>query len=160
MADPRWRLFWHHDVIVTWCDVITARDVYKKIDFWTYYIFCKFYCDCLNILEVTEGGGGGGIRPPPPPPPPPSEKIQKSPVWIGLRYRFAHSFCGRELGTLAKNGGHKRSYRLRSKLPASLLFRQKKKSVAYTFKLTAEASCGRSFKFLWFFCGNCYLYSA
>ena len=50
--------------------------VYKKIDFWTYYISCMFYCDCLNILEVTEGAR----NPPPPPPPPRSEKIQKSPV--------------------------------------------------------------------------------
>ena len=36
----------------------------------------KFHCDCLNILEVTEGGEI--------PSPPRSEKIQKSPVRIGL----------------------------------------------------------------------------
>ncbi len=36
------------------------RDVYQKLDFWTYYISSKFYCDCLNILELTKRGGGGG----------------------------------------------------------------------------------------------------
>ncbi len=51
MADQRWRLFWHYDVIVTWCDVIFPRDVYQKIGVWTYYIFPKFHCDCLNILD-------------------------------------------------------------------------------------------------------------
>ncbi len=25
MADPRWQLFWHYDVIVMWCDVIITR---------------------------------------------------------------------------------------------------------------------------------------
>ena len=65
MADPRWRLFWHHDVIFTWCDVIIPRDIDKKIDYWTYYILCKFHCNCLNILEVTGGGGGGRGRNPP-----------------------------------------------------------------------------------------------
>ncbi len=53
MADPRWRLFWHYDIIVTWCDVIFPRDVYHKIGVWTSYIFPKFRCDCLNILAVT-----------------------------------------------------------------------------------------------------------
>ena len=57
MADPRWRLFGHHDVVVTQYDVISARDVCQKIDFWTYYIPFKFHCHCFNILEVTERWG-------------------------------------------------------------------------------------------------------
>ena len=70
IADPRWRLFGHHDVIFTSYDVIIPRDVYKKIDFQTYYIPSKF----LNILEVAECERNF------PPPPPPSENSQKTPV--------------------------------------------------------------------------------
>ncbi len=50
MADPRFRLFRHHVVIVTWLSS------YQKMDLRTYYLSLKFHCDCLNVLEVTEGG--------------------------------------------------------------------------------------------------------
>ena len=56
--NPRWGLFGHHDVIVTWCDVITQRDMYQKIDFWTYYILCQFHCQGFNFLKVMDGVGG------------------------------------------------------------------------------------------------------
>ncbi len=69
MADPRWRLFLHYDVIVTWCDAIIPSDVYQNIDFRTYYISSKFHCHCLNILEVMCWGGIS----------PRSEKMQKMP---------------------------------------------------------------------------------
>ncbi len=39
VADPRWQLFWHQDVIVTWYDVIIPRDIYQEIDFRILYIF-------------------------------------------------------------------------------------------------------------------------
>ncbi len=51
MAEPRWRLFRHHDVIVTWYDVAMPRDVYRKKEFWTYNISYKFHGDCLNFLQ-------------------------------------------------------------------------------------------------------------
>ncbi len=69
MADPRWRLFWHNDVIVTWCDVTITRDEYQKKEFRTYNTSYKFHGDCLNILEVT--WGGPYVNPPP--------------VWEGLK---------------------------------------------------------------------------
>ncbi len=60
--NPRWRLFWNYDVIVTWCDVIIPRDVYQKIDVRTCYISYKFYCDCFNILEVKNSPVGIGLN--------------------------------------------------------------------------------------------------
>ena len=47
-ADPRWQLFWHHDVIVLWCDIIIPPNLYQKRDFWTYYCSHKFHCDGLR----------------------------------------------------------------------------------------------------------------
>ena len=53
MVDRRWQPFGHHDVIVKSYKVIIPRDIYQKIDFWTYHTTSKFHCYCLHILEVT-----------------------------------------------------------------------------------------------------------
>ena len=59
---------------VIWCHRHTWRT--SQVYFWMYYIPLKYW-HCLNILEVTERWRNQ-------PPPPLSEKIQKSPIWIGL----------------------------------------------------------------------------
>ena len=54
MADPTWPPFNNHDLIPTVYDIISPRCGPQRRHLWTYYLFCKSYCQ----LFTCEGEGG------------------------------------------------------------------------------------------------------